>query len=162
MLTFLENFKVIDGATPNDGAPGAVTSDTISLKYAQKAWIVVKLNPVGGAALALTPRRDISVAAGASVVLANNVKIWSNANTTASDLFVRQADALNFTTAADANPKIVVFEINPDALGDNGATPPVQYDCINLLTGALPNTDFLDITFYVQPRYAPGPSMIVD
>jgi hypothetical protein len=162
MTVFPENFKVVTGIAPQVGGAIAVTSDTISLKYAQKVWIVVNIADSNGDALLLTPQRDISVAAAASVALVNNVKIWSNASTGTTDLLTRQTDALNFQTAATAVPKMVVFEINPDALGDNGATPPVQYDCINLLTGAIAATTTISVDFYVQPRYSPGASMIVD
>jgi hypothetical protein len=162
MLTFPENFKLVQGIEPRVGAAGALTSDTISLKYAQKVFIVIDIRDTNGDALLLTPQRDISVAAAASVALANNAKIWVNANVAASDLLVRQADALNYTTAATATNKQIVIEINPDSLGMNAATPAVAYDCINLLTGAVAATTTISVDFFVQGRYAPTPSVIVD
>jgi hypothetical protein len=160
MLTFPENFKTVQAIPPQVGTGAAITSDTISLKYAQKVFLVVEITDVGGNALLLTPQRDVTVAAAASVALVNNVKIWSNVSTGVSDLLVRVADALNFTTAATAVNKQIVFEINPDSLGLTAGG--VQYDCVNLLTGAVNANTTISATWIVQGRYAPTPSVIVD
>lgn len=152
-----QSHKIINAIPPQVGAAGAITSDTISCKYAQTVWIIVDIADSNGDALLLTPQRDLTVAAAASVVLANNVQIWSNVNTALTDTLVLQTDALNFTTAATATNKQVVFQIDPAGLG--GA-----YDCLNLLTGAVAATTTISANFIVTPRYpqATPPSMIVD
>jgi hypothetical protein len=159
MFCFPENCKIVQGAAPQIGVPGAVSSTPISLKNVHKAWIVVDLNPVGGAALALTPQTDALVAFGSAAVLTNAVRIWANQNTAASDRLVEQTAAVNFTTAADANLKQVIFEIDPADLA-------AGEDCLRLTTGALPNTDFVAITYVLLPRFAgrvaSQPSVIVD
>ncbi len=159
-----EDCKIIQVAAPQVGTAAAVTSDIVSLKNAHKAWIMVALNPVSGAALLLTPQRCTSVAAGDAGVLVTAVPIWSNVDTVTSDTFVRATSAVNFSTAADVNPKLVIFEIDPAKLGETAGG--VRYDCIRLVTGALPATDFVDIKIALAPRYPSGtpfsPSGLID
>ena len=158
MLNFMEGYKLINGIC-QIGAVAAVTTDTISLKHAQKCWIVVSIHEAG-AGCVLAPYRTTAVGT-AGVVIANAVPIWVNANTDATDTLVREAtDAVNYTTAADHVPKMVVFEIDPSSL----ATTTTTYDCIYLVTGSLAATDAVSVLFVVSPRYpqATAPSMIVD
>jgi hypothetical protein len=159
-----ENMKVINVAAPQVGTAAAVTSDIVSLKNAHKAWIVVNVSPAGGAALLLTPQRCDDVTPTAAAVLVTSVPIWVNGNVAASDTLVRQANAVNYTTVADANSKQIIFEIDPAKLGETAGAVP--YDCIRIVTGALPITDFISIDVILAPRYpsstAASPSALID
>ena len=160
MLNFMESYKLINGIC-QIGAVAAVTTDTISLKHAQKCWIVVSLHE-NAAGCTLVPMRTVAVGT-AGVVLVNPVPIWVNANTDLTDTLVRETtDAVNYTTAGTHVPKMVVFEIDPSSLATE-ALPNTQ-DCIYLVTGSLAATDAVSVLFVVQPRYpqATAPSMIVD
>ncbi len=162
MFSYPNEVKSVQVAAPQIGVPGAVTSDVVCLKNVHKAWIEVNLNPVGGAALLLTPQRCPDVTPSANAVLVTAVPIWVNDDTATSDALVRQADAVNYTTTADANPKKVIFEIDPAELGLTGAGVP--YDCIRLVTGALPNTDMIQINVVCQMRYqsCPPPTVLTN
>ena len=159
MFNYPENCKVVQAAAPQVGTAAAVNSTPISLKNYHRAFIQVDLNPVGGAALLLTPQSDALVAFGSAAVLTNAVRIWANENTAASDRLVEQTAAVNFTTAANANLKQIIFEIDPADLA-------AGEDCIRLATGALPVTDYIAITYVLQPRdasrVATQPSAIID
>ena len=159
MLNFMESYKLINGIC-QIGAVAAVTTDAISLKHAQKVWIVVSLHE-NAAGCTLTPMRTTAVGTG-GVVLVNTVPIWVNANTDLTDTLVRDTDAVNYATAATHVPKMVVFEIDPSSLATE-ALPNTQ-DCIYLVTGSLAATDAVSVLFVVSPRYpqATAPSMIVD
>jgi hypothetical protein len=157
-MTFLpQDYKVTQAINPQVGTTAAITSDTISLKHVKRLWIIVDITETAAIGLLLTPQRDVTVAGAASVALVNSVKIWENANTALTDTLVRQTDALNYTSAAAATNKQIVFQIDPASLG--GA-----YDCVNLLTGAVAVTTTISAVFVAEIRYpqATPPSIILD
>ena len=158
MLNFMEGYKLINGIC-QIGAVAAVTTDTISLKHAQKCWIVVSLHEAAAGCL-LAPYRTTAVGTAGEVIV-NPVPIWVNADTDTSDTLMREAtDAVNYTTAGTHVPKMVVFEIEPSSLNTTTNT----FDCIYLVTGSLAATDAVSVLFVVSPRYpqATAPSMITD
>jgi len=156
MITLPERFKIVQGYV-GQGTTALVTTDVVSLKNAQRAWIVVNLDTTASSACIVTPMRDISVAGAAGVVLANVVPIWANVAVATSDTLVRAADALAYTTLADANYKQIIFEIEPDNLGG-------VYDCIYVTVGALAATEALCVEFFIEERYpqATPPAAITD
>lgn len=157
-----EQYKIVQGLTPVIGTAGAMPSDVISLKNVQMAWILVNFHALA-AALALIPHRCTTVAKGDDVVLANVVPIWVNDDTGTTDTAVRvAADAVNYTTTADGNPKQIIFQIDPANLGETAGG--VTYDCIYITTGAVPNTDYINVDFILEYRYAQAtpPTAITD
>lgn len=154
--SFVQRYKIVDGIIDN-GTTATITSDTVSLKNCQMCWIVVKIDPAAGTGCLITPQRATAVLPTGSAVLANVVPIWVNLDTSTSDTLVRVTDALNYTFAANATPKMVVFEIDPANLGG-------VYDCVNVLTGILPITDSVCVTFFLETRYpqATPPAAITD
>ncbi len=152
MFSFPENCKIIQAAVPQVGTAAAVNGVGVSLKNVHKLWAVVNLNPAGGGALVLTPQTDSAVAFGTPAVLTNVARIWANQDVATSDRLVQQTAAVNFTTAANANLKQIIIEIDPADLADGE-------DCFRLITGALPITDYVSIDYVIQPRYAGRVSM---
>jgi len=154
-----ENCKIIQAAVPQVGTAAAVNGVAVSLKNVHKLYAIVDLNTAGGAALALIPQTDAAVAFGTPAVLTTVVHIWANQNVAANDTLVRQANAVNFTTAATANLKQVIFEIDPARLT-------AGEDCFRMTTGALPITDYVSMTYVIIPRYPGGapfqPTVLTD
>jgi hypothetical protein len=130
MLHLAENTKVIGLLKPAADAAGR-TGRWITIKDAQRAWIVVYLDQGNAATVLLTPRQASAVAGTGSKVLANAVQIWANLDTATSDVLVRQTDAVNFTTDAGVKEKIVLFQIELASLDIAGG-----FDCITVATGA--------------------------
>lgn len=142
-----ENCKVVQGLAL-EGAGAGATSLPISLKtVADKLYVLCNVYPAGGAAMALVPQTDTLVAFGSAAVLTTAVRIWANENTSASDTLVEQTAAVNFTTTADANPKLVIFEIDPADLT-------AGEDCFRISVTNVPNGDAVAITYIYVPRYA--------
>lgn len=94
---------------------GGVTTTAITLKQGVKAWLYVHLTNAVGFAQVITPMQATNVAAGTSAVLPA-VPIWANEDVVASDALVAQTAAANYTTAAVAKKKLVIFEIDPACL----------------------------------------------
>jgi hypothetical protein len=88
-----------------------------SLRNALKAWVIVEVNQGNAATVALTLLQATSSAGAGSKAL-GATPIWLNDNTAASDALVAQAAAAGFTTDANTNDKLVLFEIEPEACLD--------------------------------------------
>lgn len=155
MTGLFQQFKKVQGYV-GQGTTALVTSDVVSLKNAHRAWIVVDLDTTASSACALTPMRATDVALTGGAVLTTAVPILVDTNTANSDALVAATAAVNYTTAADANYKTVIFEIDPAAIG--------AYDCIYITVGALAATEALCVNFFLETRYAQAtpPSAIVD
>ena len=91
------------------------TSAFRSIKGADKAYIVVRINQGNAAEVTLTPLQGTDVAGDGSAGLTAAVPIWLNDNTGTSDTFVQQTAGTSFTTDATLAEKIVIFEVLPEA-----------------------------------------------
>ena len=151
-LSFPENLMILPGLAPTIGTGAAQTSIPISLKNIQKLWAVVYLNTAaGGDAVAIVPQTDALVAFGSAAVLVNAVPIWANTTAALSDAWTQETDAVNYTTAADALCKIVVFEIDPSSF--RSTTVATDEDCFRISLTAVNVADYAAIFYIVQPRY---------
>lgn len=151
MFNFPENCKVVLAAAPQVGSGAAVDSTAISLKLVNKLWIVVQLAPSGGAAYTLTPQTDALVAFGSAAVLTNAVRIWANEAIATNDRLVEQTAAVNFATTANANSKLVIFEIDPANMTDGE-------DCVRVEIPALAVGDYASVLYVIEPRYPARPA----
>jgi len=144
----VENFKVISGTTPVT-TNGGVTGDYVSLKNANKAWIVCKLTQAVGHATALAPKQATAVAGTGVKVFANTLKINANEDTSASDTLAAQTAAVNYSVTNDIKNKIVVFEIDPADLDTAN-----DFDCITLVASdSSQATNFIDVTYILDMKY---------
>ena len=121
------------------------TSPYRSLKNAaDKAYIVCHINQGNAAQVTLTPyqAKDVS---GTGAKAINAVPIYLNNAAAASDAFVQQASAANFTTDATLADKLVIFEITPDIALDlvNG------YRTIGVATSASNAANITEATLLV-------------
>lgn len=147
MFHLLEQYKVVQGLAL-EGAGAGATSLPISLKtVAGKLYVMCSVYPAGGAAMALVPQTDALVAFGSAAVLTTAVRIWADEDTATSDRMVAQTDAVNFSTTADANPKLVIFEIDP-------ATLAAGEDCFRISITNVPNADSVAVIYVFEPKYA--------
>jgi hypothetical protein len=156
MLNFLENFTIVDGINLL-GTTAAIEGDVISLKYAQKCWIVMAFHPAA-VGVTITVQRVLTVDGVPAVLAAGTVfPVWYNVNTAASDAFVRGADDDHYDFVASAFNQLAVIEVDPSLLG-------AAYDCMSVVTTGYAVTDTLAVLYLVQNRYpqAIPPSMIVD
>ena len=154
-ISLPEKFKIVSGGIDN-GTTATITHDAVSLKNCQMAWIIVNLDTIASSGCIITPMRTLAVGS-AGVALANVVPIWRNLSNLATDTLVRDTDALAYTTAGNADYKIVVFQIDPANLGGS-------YDCIYVTTGALAITESVDVIYLLETRYAQAtpPAAITD
>jgi hypothetical protein len=96
------------------------TSAYRSLRDCLKGWVIVHINQGNAAPVTLSLLQATSVSGAGSKALLNTTPIWCNANTGASDSYVKQTAAMSFTTDVGTNDKVVIFEIQPESCLDVG------------------------------------------
>jgi hypothetical protein len=129
---------------------GGRTSTYKSLKGAVKAWIVVHINQGAANTVALSPMQALAVA-GTTPIAIRATRIWAKLTLAATD-FTKAADAVDYTTDAGVEPKVIVFEIDPNlTLTPHSASG--VYDCVALTTGASAAANITSAMLYVQMRH---------
>ena len=98
-----------------------------------------------------------AVAGTGSKAITEAVPVYLVADASTSDLWVRQADAVSFTTDETTKEKLVVFEVDVDTLDTNGG-----FDCLCLKAGASNAANIISATYIVTGERYHGSSVIVD
>ncbi len=158
-----EQFKIVDACTivTTNGALVAGTGvDYVSLKNCIRAWLLITyLQDTGhGTTLQLVKATKVD-ATGATNFTNDVVKAWRNANVSASDTLVAEADLTNglLTFASAAATHQVMLQIDPESLG--------AFDCISFTTSASSQAaNFICAQFILQTKYkqATPPTAITD
>ena len=140
---------------------GAKTADYISLKNAEKCWVVIHLTQGVGHATAFTIEKATDVAGTGSTAITVSVPIWYGNVSTSSNALARQTDAVSFTIDVGVTGEAyIIFEIDPATLGGS-------YDCIVAkVASSSQATNFVEITYWIKQKYmgasANTPSYITD
>jgi len=158
MFTLPEHAKIVRGCVPQVSGAGAITGDYVCLKNYHKMWIVVHLAQGHAATTSLTPMKATGILPAGATATTVAIPWWVNQDCATSDLLVRQADAITFTSDANLLHKIFVCEIDP---ARHGAT----YDCYSIIVGDSNALNLFSVVYYLLPsRYAADqpPSAIID
>lgn len=130
-IPLLDRAALTNVLAPAADAAGRTSSVYPTMKGAHRASLIFKINQGNAATVLLTPLQASAVAGTGSKALSANVPIYTKLDVGASDVWVRQTDAKNYTTDAGVKVKYVRFDIDPSALDmANG------FDCIGCSTGA--------------------------
>lgn len=159
-MTLPQVIKVTEALPPAADAAGRTAASAVSLKNYGRCYIKAHIAQGNAATVLLTPMQASAVAKTGGKVLTNNVPIWANLDTAATDTLVRQADAVNYTTDAGVKNKYVIFEIDPMLLDIAGG-----FDCVYISTGASNAANITEVEYLLtDPRYASQtlPSAIID
>jgi hypothetical protein len=150
MIHFPQEIKVVTLHDPN-AAPTGV-GNAINVGNAHQVYVVVNCAQAAAAGLQIIPERNDAAGTG-WLAFANNVRIWTCADTSTVDTLVRQTDAVNFTTAAAADDTMTVIQINPDNLGlhTGAGTNPITQIRIRLVQGDA--ADVASVVAFLVPRY---------
>jgi hypothetical protein len=148
-FTFLpEGFFPVSGTKPVT-TNGGVTCDYISVKNANRVYIVVHLTQAVGHATAFAPYRATAVAPTGGAVLANVVPIWYGNVSTSSNALTRQTDAVNYTIGVGVTGEAyIIFAIDPASLG-------ATYDVLGLvIADSSQATNIAEVTYWIEPKFA--------
>lgn len=130
-IPLLDRAAITNLLAPAADAAGRTSGVYPTMKGAHRASIIFKVNQGNAATVLVTPLQASAVAGTGSKALSANVPIYTKLDVAASDVWVRQTDAKNYTTDAGVKVKYVRFDIDPSALDmANG------FDCIGVSTGA--------------------------
>jgi hypothetical protein len=155
-MNLVERTKIVEAITPQAGA--AITGDYISMKNANHVTVLVHVNQANAATMAITLEQATAVAGTNSKAIGKEVPIYLVADAAVSDSFVRQTDAVAYTTSDTTKHKIVAFEVDAEDLDIAGG-----FDCLTVKTAAS-NAANITSAVYVcgKLRYGAGKSLIVD
>lgn len=152
------NFKIVQMITPKT-TNAALTSQVISLKGCNKAWVVFEFTQAVGFASTPTLLQATSIAAGTNKAGPTS-PVWANEDTASTDTLVKKTSGASYAVTNDIKNKEVVFEIDPSTLDvANG------YDCVYFtIATSSQATNFVSATAYLQTSYqqATPPSQILD
>ena len=168
-MSFPENFVIINGLVAQEGAGAGLTSIPISLKNVEKLWVVCSVNTAAtSGAEAIVPQTDDLVAFGTAAALPatlHTLPIWVQLDAGTTDVITRQTDAVNYTTLANANHKLVIFEVDPSLIRTT-ATAATSEDCFRISFTSVAADDYVSVIYIIQPRFASKasnqPSYIID
>jgi hypothetical protein len=152
------NFKIVQMLKPQT-TNGALTSQVISLKGANKAWVVFEFTQAVGHATTPTLLQATNIAAATNKA-GPSAAIWSNLATATTDTLVSRTAGASYALTTATGGMQVVFEIDPSTLDVNGG-----YDCIYFtIATSSQATNFVSATAYLQTSYqqATPPSAILD
>lgn len=123
------------------------TSVYQSLKGAVKAWIVLHINQGNAATILISPLQATAVAGTGSKAIAA-ARIWTKLDQ-AFITFLRQAEAVSFTTDAAVKDKYVVFELDLAKVFDQANA----FDCIAVSTGASNAANITEATLWIEYQH---------
>jgi len=157
---FPENCKVVNGFTAlGIGTAGAVYGVAISLKNVQRMYAVINYRQGDATQVTWGAQKGTAVAMGDAEAVTQLMPIWSDEATAASDLLVRAAtDAATYQMSAALATKLIIFELDPDALGTVAAG--TRADCVRFYptSANIPVTSAWAMTYVLEPR---DPSAVI-
>ena len=119
--------------------------------------MLAHVNQGNAATVALTLEQAKAVAGTGSKAITEAVPVYLVADASVSDVWVRQEDAVSFTTDETLKEKLVVFEVDVDTLDTNGG-----FDCLCLKAAASNAANIISATYIVTGERYHGSSVIVD
>jgi hypothetical protein len=147
-MSLPQNFKIVQMIPPKT-TNAALTSQVVSLKGVNKAWVIFEFTQAVGFASTPTLLQATSIGAGTNKA-GPSVPIWANEDTATTDTLVKQAsDAASYAVTNNIKNKEVVFEIDPSRLDSNNL-----YDYIYFtLATSSQATNFVSATAILQTSY---------
>ncbi len=126
----LDRLNIVNLLAPSADAAGRTSAIYVTLKGAHFASVYFKVNQGNAATVLVTPLQAQKVDGTGSKALSADVPIYVNLDTAAGNVWVRAADAKNYTTDAGVKIKQIRFDIDPSKLDlANG------FRCIGVSTG---------------------------
>lgn len=131
-------------------ADGSLTSDAVSLKNANKAWVKVVMNQTEANQCTITLMQATDVAIGTNKAITNNVNIYYNSNVAASDALTKATAAKTYQFSATHDyTKVVWFEIDPAVAFDVAN----DYDCLYLTSGGSNIANIVSAEIFMEMKY---------
>ncbi len=128
-------------------ADGALTSDKVSLKNANKAWVQVIMAQANAAQCTISVLQSLNVT-DAGKAVTNNLPIWYNEDVSLTSVLTRGTAAKVYELSATLKNKVVWFEIDPA----NALDVASDYDCIYVTSSGSNAANILSVNFYLEPK----------
>lgn len=155
-MNISENTHIVSAFGPWTGG-SAIAGDYINLKNASHVTVLVEVTQGNAATVALTLEQATVVAGTDSKAITEAVPIYLVADAGTSDVWVRQTDAVSYTTSAAKKNKLVAFEVDVDTLDTNNG-----FCCLCVKAAASDAANILSAQYIVTGERYHNVSMIVD
>ena len=156
MFQVPNKIKVVRGASPVT-TNGGVTADYISMKNVHRAYVVCHMTQAVGHATGIDPVQATAVDGTGAKAFANVLPIWSNEDCAASSTLAIQTAAITYNVAATVKNKIVVFQVDADALDVAN-----DFDVLGVtVDDSSQATNLISIEYWLEMRY-PDAEVITD
>ena len=144
-----QNLLAASILSPATDAAGR-TGRYVTMKNSHKGFFVVHINQGNAATILLSVLQATDPTGTGSKALANNARIWFiTDDSVANPAWVRQTDAVSFTTDAGVKVKAVLIEVDGAMLDlVNG------FNCVSISTGASNVANITEAMFYGTARSA--------
>lgn len=141
-------------------ADGALTSDVVSLKNANKAWVQVIMAQANAAQCTISVMQATDVAGTSGKAVTNTLPIWYNEDVSLTSVLTRGTAAKTYQLSATTKNKVVWFEIDPA----NAMDVANNFDCLYVTSGGSNAANILSVNFYLdsKTKAAALPNAIVD
>lgn len=144
-----EKYKIVSGTAGCVTTNGGVTSDIISLRDAQKVYLVAHFKQAVSHATTIQPVTGISIASCATSITFS-ARWWKNADVSSTDTLVAQTAGTSMACTAGATDQLIVVEIDPaDIVAQLGTYVALGF---TIATSAQA-TDFVSAVYYIETRY---------
>ena len=118
--------------------------------------MLVHINQAAVDVVAITIEQATKVDGTGTKAIAKTVPIYLVADAATSDVWVRQTDAVAFTTSAAQKEKLVAFEISAEDLDVAGG-----FDCVCVKTAASHATNITSAAYVLSDlRYGTGTAIV--
>ena len=120
MKHLVQGAKIAHGITPTEDI-AAENGEGVLLRDGHVFFGVVHLDQGGADTIEVFVEVDDGTD-GNWEAITETCPLWINNDLDADDVLVRQNNAVDYETTADANPKLVVFQVDDSKLGENGTS----------------------------------------
>jgi hypothetical protein len=144
----VEQVPPVELLTPSADSGGR-TSGYLLLQAYQRATIVFHIHQGAANTILLSVLQATDEEGTSSKAITVNVPLWLVADTSVSNQWVRQTDAVSYTTTSATKDKLVAFQIDPEYLDmANG------FVSIAVSTGASSASNITEAIVMLEARYA--------
>ncbi len=151
MSNLVQGMKICVGRLPTAGAAN-VNGNGIDCRNAHMVYVVAQLDQDGAGTTDFILQVDDGTD-GNWEAITETVPVWVNEDTSADDVLVRDTNAVDYTTAAVAGEKLVVFQVDPAKLGVNGTSDDPNV-ALRIRVEPSAADDIHSVLYYVVPtRY---------
>jgi hypothetical protein len=131
-------------------------ADWVSCKTALRVYVMVTHSGTNDTDLVLSLKEATTVAGGSAAAITATFQIWKSTGSTSADTWTRATDAASDTIdPATEGTQVTIFAWDCSKFTSG-------FDCLQVVATGGHASNFVSATYFIEPRYQPAVSAIVD